>query len=321
MARDYIEIVGSSTVYPFTTVVAERFGRTTVFRTPKVEATGTGGGFKAFCQGLGFGHPDIVSASRAMKPAEFAQCHGQGIDQILEVTIGFDGIVLGQANQTAAIQLTRAQVFLALAERVPSPEQPTQLIPNPYQRWSDIDPALPARAIEVYGPPPTSGTRDAFVQLVVAAGCQQITALASESTACNRLREDGRYIEMGENDNLILRKLQLSPAALGIFGFSFLDQNQDQISAAAIDGNKPTFNRIAQGAYPVSRPLFLYLKTEHIGVVPGIDQFLIELTSERAWGDAGYLAVRGLVPLPKNQRQAQSQRIQTVLNSSLAAGP
>lgn len=309
-ARQYIEIVGSSTVYPFATVVAERFGRATPFRTPKIEATGSGGGFKLFCAGLGLAYPDIVNASRRIKVGELARCEQQGVAEVIEVLIGFDGIVLGQDKHAERLQLTRKELYLALAARVPDPNTAGELIDNPYQSWSDINPALPAHAIEVLGPPPTSGTRDAFVELVMDAGCRQYPWLAEleESNQrrftalCHRLREDGSFIDAGENDNLIVQKLKANPKALGIFGFSFLEQNIDLIQGANIDGHPPEFKAIASGDYPVSRPLYFYVKAAHIGVVPGLLEYLAEFTSEKAWGEEGYLAQKGMIPMPISQR-------------------
>lgn len=309
-ARQYIEIVGSSTVYPFATVVAERFGRATVFRTPKIEATGSGGGIKLFCAGLGLAYPDIVNASRRIKTNEFAQCNKHGVTEVIEVLIGYDGIVLGQDVHVPQLKITRQELFLALAAQVPDPNQPGQLISNPYQTWADINPQLPANNIEVLGPPPTSGTRDAFVELVMAAGCRQFDWLAALEHSqprrfaqiCHHMREDGAFIDAGENDNLIVQKLKANPKAFGIFGFSFLEQNSDQIQGAFIDGHPPVFNAIASGDYPVSRPLYFYVKAAHIGVVPGLREYIAEFTSEKAWGEEGYLAQKGMIPLPRTSR-------------------
>ncbi|BCX80457.1 phosphate transport system substrate-binding protein [Methylomarinovum caldicuralii] len=310
--RDYIYVVGSSTVYPFTTTVAEHFGKATGFPTPKVESTGTGGGMKLFCAGVGVQHPDIEDASRRIKKSEFDRCQKNGVKDIVEVKIGYDGIVLAHSRRAPfKWDLTRRQIFLALAKQIPDPKQPGKLIPNPYQKWRQIDPSLPDIAIKVYGPPPTSGTRDAFVELAMEGGCKTfdwIKALKHEDKhrykeICHGIREDGAYVEAGENDNLIVQKLEADPTTLGIFGYSFLDQNIDKIAGARVDGVEPTFENIAEGKYPVSRPLYIYVKKAHVGLIPGIPQFLDEYTSEKAWGDEGYLADKGLIPMPKEERE------------------
>ncbi len=310
--RNYIYVVGSSTVYPFTTTVAERFGKSTDFPTPKVESTGTGGGMKLFCAGIGVQHPDISDASRRIKRSEFERCQKNGVKEIVEIKIGYDGIVLGYSRKAPhAWNLSRRHIFLALAKEVPDPKNPGKLISNPYHQWNDIDPSLPAVAIKAYGPPPTSGTRDAFVELAMEGGCKTfdwIKELKKEDkhrykSICHAIREDGAYVEAGENDNLIVQKLGADPNALGIFGFSFLDQNIDKINGAKIDGVEPTFENIAEGTYPVSRPLFIYVKKAHVGLIPGIPQFLDEYTSEKAWGDEGYLTDKGLIHMPKEERE------------------
>ncbi|MDA0653648.1 MAG: PstS family phosphate ABC transporter substrate-binding protein [Proteobacteria bacterium] len=296
-ARDQIRIVGSSTVFPFSTTVAEQFGKTTKFKTPVVESTGSGGGMKLFCSGVGEEHPDITNASRRMKKSEFDDCTANGIG-ITEVKIGFDGIVLGSSKAGPDIDLTLAQLFLALAKNVPVDGK---LVENPYKMWSDIDAKLPKQKIEVLGPPPTSGTRDAFVEIAMEGGCESVAGakdLGLTGKACHNIREDGAFIEAGENDNLIVQKLESNPLALGIFGFSFLDQNADKIKAAKIDGVPAEFERIADGDYPVSRSLYFYVKQQHVGVIPGIKEFVGEFTSENAWGPDGYLVDKGLIPLP-----------------------
>ena len=306
--RDYVNIVGSSTVYPFATVVAEQFGRGSRFRTPKVESTGSGGGLKLFCAGIGVQHPDVANSSRRITPTEFEDCAANGVTEIIEVKIGYDGIVLANSRQAMPLELTRPQIFLALAKNVPDPADPGRLIPNPYRSWSDIDPALPAVGIEVLGPPPTSGTRDAFLELVMDTGCAAQPAIAALSgnarqTACHTLREDGAFIEAGENDNLIVQKLEANRAAFGIFGYSFLEQNQDKVQGVTIEGVEPEFDAIAAGDYPVARPLYFYAKKAHVGVIPGIAEFLAEFTSDAASGDFGYLSDKGLVPLPDAERR------------------
>ncbi|MEA3411234.1 MAG: PstS family phosphate ABC transporter substrate-binding protein [Pseudomonadota bacterium] len=310
-ARDYISIVGSSTVYPFATVVAEQFGKTSRFNTPKVESTGSGGGLKLFCAGVGVEHPDVTNASRRIKSSEIENCATHGVAEIVEVKIGYDGIVLANSNKAKQMDLSLKDVYLALARDVPDPKGSEKLIPNPYRTWADVNPTLPKSRIEVLGPPPTSGTRDAFVELAMEGGCKQFdwikamkkTDKSQYKSVCHTVREDGAYIEAGENDNLIVQKLQANPKALGIFGFSFLDQNGDVIQGSMIDGVAPEFEAIADGAYPVSRPLYFYVKKAHIGKVPGIKEYLAEFTSERAWGEEGYLTDRGLIPMPDAERK------------------
>jgi len=309
--RDYINIVGSSTVYPFATVVAEQFGKTTSFKTPKIESTGSGGGFKLFCAGVGVKHPDITNASRAIKDSEKKKCKGNGVTEIVEVKIGYDGIVLANSKNAGAFKVSRKDIFLALAKEIPDPAGGEKLIPNPHKTWKDINPSLPANKIEVLGPPPTSGTRDAFVELAMEAGAKKfdwIKAMKKKDnnrykSICHTVREDGAYIEAGENDNLIVQKLQANPNALGIFGFSFLDQNTDVIQGSFVDGVPPTFDAIADGTYPVSRPLFFYVKKAHVDMIPGIKEYLKEFTSEKAWGPDGYLSEKGLIPMPDDERK------------------
>ena len=310
-ARDHISIVGSSTVYPFATVVAEQFGKTTSFKTPKIESTGSGGGLKLFCAGVGVEHPDVTNASRAIKKSEYDKCMKNGVKEIIEVKIGYDGIVVANSKKTSPLKLTRKDIFLALAKDVPNPDGSETLIPNPYKTWKDVNPDLPNVKIEVLGPPPTSGTRDAFVELAMEGGAKKfafIKAMKKQDkkkykAVCHTVREDGAYVEAGENDNLIVQKLDANPNALGIFGFSFLDQNTDIIQGSFVDGVQPTFDAIADGQYPVSRPLFFYVKKAHVGVIPGIQEYLNEFTSEKAWGPDGYLAEKGMIPMPDQERK------------------
>ncbi len=296
IARDQILIVGSSTVFPFSTAVAEKFGQKTEFRTPVVESTGSGGGLKLFCAGVGEDTPDITNASRRIKVTEFRTCTENGITPI-EVMIGFDGIVLANAKDGPELSLTRDQIYSALARKLPDGRG--GLRDNPHKAWSDIDPALPNVRIEVLGPPPTSGTRDAFVELVMEAAC----ADGIRAEDCGDIREDGAYIDAGENDNLIVQKLEANPDAVGIFGFSFLDQNGDKIKGAVVDGVETSFEQIASGTYPISRSLYLYIKKQHIGSIPGVLEFAVEFTSDAAFGDDGYLADKGLIPLPATDRE------------------
>ncbi|KXX65016.1 PstS family phosphate ABC transporter substrate-binding protein [Marichromatium gracile] len=308
MARDSIYIVGSSTVFPFSTAVAETFGRNTDFATPKVESTGSGGGLKLFCAGVGVDHPDITNASRRMKASEFERCQEAGVEDITEVKIGYDGIALANSREAEQFDLSLRDIWLALAKDVPN--EAGELIPNPYQTWNEVNRDLPEVAIEVLGPPPTSGTRDAFVELAMEGGCKTydfIKAMKKEDKSrykavCHGIREDGAYVEAGENDNLIVQKLVANPDAIGIFGFSFLDQNADQVQGSKVDGVEPTFESIADGDYPVSRSLFFYVKNAHVGTIPGIEEFVAEFTGEQAWGPEGYLVDKGLIPLPDAMR-------------------
>ena len=308
-ARDQIRIVGSSTVFPFSTAVAEQFGQTSGFATPVVESTGSGGGLKLFCAGVGEEHPDMTNASRPIKDSEIETCAANGVKDVTEVKVGFDGIVLANSKVAEPVSLTIPQIWMALAKEVPVDGE---IVANPYTMWNEIDAALPAAKIEVLGPPPTSGTRDAFVELVMETGCEAFPeVVALEETdedkfeeICATMREDGGFVEAGENDNLIVQKLEANPAALGIFGFSFLDQNLDKMQGNFVDGVEPTFENIAAGDYPVSRSLFFYVKNAHVGVIPGIQEYVEEFTSEGAYGEDGYLTDKGLIPLPDDERGA-----------------
>ncbi|MCH9806338.1 MAG: PstS family phosphate ABC transporter substrate-binding protein [Alphaproteobacteria bacterium] len=323
VARDQIKIIGSSTVFPFSTTVAERFGKKTEFKTPVVESTGSGGGLKLFCAGIGDNHPDITNASRRIKSSEVEKCAKNGIKDIVEVKVGFDGIVMANSKKAKPMNLTLKDVFLALAKDVPDGEGKTK--PNPYKTWKDVNPALPADKIEVMGPPPTSGTRDAFVELAMEGGCKSfawIKAMKKKDkkaykALCHTMREDGAFIEAGENDNLIVQKLQANPNALGIFGYSFLDQNADVVQGSNIDGVKPTFEAISDGSYPVSRSLFFYVKKAHVDKVAGIKEFLAEFTSEDAFGGEGYLAEKGLIPMPENERKAWREKVKALQNLTM----
>ena len=308
LAREQIRIVGSSTVFPFSTTVAERFGKSTGFKTPIVESTGSGGGLKLFCAGVGDNDPDITNSSRRIKASEVENCASNGITEIVEVKIGYDGIVLANSIDAPQMALSLRDLWLALAKNVPDGEGKTQ--PNPYRTWADVNPELPDVRIEVMGPPPTSGTRDAFVELAMEGGCKSfdwIKALKSADkdaykTLCHTIREDGAFIEAGENDNLIVQKLEANPDAFGIFGFSFLDQNSDYVQGSVIDGVEPEFELISDGSYPISRSLYFYLKKSRVGKVPGIPEFLAEFTSEKAWGEEGYLTDKGLIPMSEEER-------------------
>ncbi|MEK9723147.1 MAG: PstS family phosphate ABC transporter substrate-binding protein [Rhodospirillaceae bacterium] len=308
-ARDQIRIVGSSTVYPFSTVVAEQFGKSTKFKTPVVESTGSGGGLKLFCAGVGDQHLDITNASRAIKSSEVETCKKNGVTAVTEVKVGYDGIVISNSKASAQMKITRKQLFLALAKTVPDGKG--GFMDNANKMWSDVDASLPKVKIEVLGPPPTSGTRDAFTELVMEEGCDEFSEIkalkksdkSKHKAICQGIREDGGYIEAGENDVLIVKKLEANPNAFGIFGFSFLDQNADKIQGSKVEGVAPAFEAIADGSYPVSRPLFFYVKNAHVGKIPGIAQYLAEFTSEKAWGPDGYLADKGLIPMPDAERK------------------
>lgn len=307
-ARDQIRIVGSSTVFPFSTVVAENFGKTSGFKTPVIESTGSGGGLKLFCQGVGTEHPDITNSSRRIKKSEVELCAKNGVTEITEIKVGFDGIVLANSKKAKHLNLTREQLFLALAKEVPVGGK---LVANPYTNWSQIDKSLPDQPIEVLGPPPTSGTRDAFVELVMEHAAANIAGVKELEKSDPKkfkqvfgsMREDGKFIEAGENDNLMVQKLDTNPAAFAIFGFSFLDQNADKVQGSTIEGSNPTFEKIADGSYPVSRSLYFYVKNAHVGVIPGIKEYVAEFTSAKAAGQEGYLTDKGLIPLPEADRK------------------
>ena len=305
LARDQIRIVGSSTVYPFTTSVAENFGKTSGMKTPVVESTGTGGGMKLFCAGVGEANPDFTNASRRIKKSEFEDCAKNGVTDIVEVKVGFDGLTIASSKDAPAMKLTKQQIFMALAKQVP--DKDGKLVDNPNKMWSDIDASLPKEKIEVLGPPPTSGTRDSFMELALEAGASKFKSLEdlkkSDAKAYEAvwksIREDGAFVEAGENDNLIVQKLQANPAALGIFGYSFLEQNASTIKGTEIDGITPSYETIASGDYKMSRPLFIYAKKQNVGTVPGMAEFLAEYVSDKALGADGYLADKGLITLPE----------------------
>ncbi len=355
--RDIISIVGSSTVYPFATVVAERFGRSSGFKTPKIESTGSGGGLKLFCKGVGTNSPDITNASRRIKKSEFDDCQKNGVKDVVEVLIGYDGIAIANSRKAPQYQMSLKDLYLALAKDVPGPDG--KLIPNPYKNWHDIDPILPSNRIEVLGPPPTSGTRDAFAELVMGGGAEQIPELkhlaelgAGEADAIKAaiaslglpdnlyasmeqkkgkapsgedifktiaysLREDGAYIEAGENDNLIVQKLEANPSALGIFGYSFLEENADMVQGSKIEGVVPDFDTISSGDYPVSRPLYFYIKAAHVGRIPGIKEYAEEFVSDRAMGEDGYLPERGLIPLDDDALAAVQEAVEKMKPMSM----
>lgn len=330
IARDQIRIVGSSTVFPFASAVAEEFGRSTNYKTPIIEPTGSGGGLKDFCAGVGTEHPDITNASRRIKQSEIDMCAKNGVTDIVEVKIGYDGIVLANSNESPVVDFTLRHIWLALAKEVPANEDGSELIANPYKKWSEIDPSLPDLEIEVLGPPPTSGTRDAFVELGMEGGCKTFPAIKAlkdtdknlYKSVCHSIREDGRYVQAGEKDNLIVKKLVNTPGAFGIFGFSFLDQNRDAIHGNPIGGVVPSFDNISSGEYPVSRSLFFYVKKAHVGSIPGIRAYLAEFTSNKAWGEWGYLAEKGLIPMPEEERNEYADdaaKLRTMAEKAAAA--
>ena len=328
MARDQIRIVGSSTVYPFTTAVAEQFGKSNGGKTPIVESTGTGGGLKLFCAGVGADHPDVANASRPIKKGEFDDCQKNGVKDIVELKIGFDGIVVANAKGGPALTLTQDQIFRALAKEIPGADG--KLVANPNKTWKDVDASLPAEKIEVLGPPPTSGTRDAFLELVMEKGAEKsdvLKAMKDDDKKNNTknfekvwksVREDGVWIDAGENDNLIVQKLEANPKAVGVFGYSFLEENTAKIKGAKIAGVEATYDTIASGKYPVSRPLFVYVKKQHADVIPGLKEFAVEFTSTKSMGEDGYLSKKGLIALPKADREAVAK---TAAALSAMVGP
>ncbi len=312
-ARDQVKIVGSSTVYPFSSSVAEELGATTKLPTPVVESTGSGGGMKLFCAGNGLDTPDITNASRRMKTKEFTLCQENGVTDITESVIGFDGIAFAQAKSNAAFDISKENLALAVAKEVPSKDGKS-LIANPYKKWSDIDASLPNREIIVYGPPKSSGTRDAFEELVMQAVFKKMpvyTDLYKADKKANKkykkysqIRTDGVYVEAGENDNLIVQKLTKNTDAFGVFGFSFLIENDDVIQGATINGVKPTPETISSAKYPVSRSLFFYIKNSHSKEVPAMDKYVDLFMSEKMIGKDGILGEIGLIPLPDATRAA-----------------
>ena len=306
-ARDQIRIVGSSTLYPFATVVAEKFGISTKFKTPVVESTGSGGGLKIFCQGIGPRYVDITNSSRRIKSKEIKKCAENGITDITEVKVGYDGIVIANSKSSEQMNLDRKHIWLAIGKNIMINGK---IIQNPHKTWKDVDPSLPDIKIEILGPPPTSGTRDAFVELALQGGCKKFASVKKIKKTdkkafkklCRTIREDGAYIEAGENDNLIVAKLDQNPKALGVFGYSFLNQNKDKLQGSIIEGNTPTFENISSGKYPVSRSLYFYIKNAHVGKIPGMNEYIAEFTSEKAFGTGGYLQEKGLIPAPDSER-------------------
>ena len=320
--RKHIHIVGSSTLYPFMAVIAENFGRDDEFKTPVVEATGTGGGFKLFCAGIGVEFPDFVNASRKIQNSEIQKCTQNGVKKIVEIKIGYDGIVLANSKTQSKYQFSLAQIFLAIAKEIPNPKNPQQLIANPYKKWREIDENLPDKNIAIYGPPSTSGTRDAFVELVLQKVCLQLPAFVKtysdeklRAKKCQLIRSDVIFIEAGENDNLIVQKLKNNQDALGIFGFSFLEENYQLLQASIIDNIEPSFESIINGNYKISRPLFVYFKKEHLDLIASMRQFIEEIISKNTLGNEGYLLQKGLIPLTDLELQAVKEQIEIDLKN------
>lgn len=310
--RDQVWAAGSSTVFPFATRVAENVAKTTGGRPAKVESLGTGGGFKLFCGGAGAGFPDVANASRPIKKSEFEQCAANGVTEIVEIKIGYDGIVIANAKSGPTYNFKLDQVYRGLAAELPSPSGYAK---NTAKTWKDVDPALPAQAILVYGPPPTSGTRDAFSELAMEKGARKIPTLETLRGAdedafkakAHTIRSDGAWVDSGENDNAIVQTLTKTPNALGAFGYSFLENNMDTVKAASIDGVAPTFETISNGTYPISRSLYVYVKKANIGVTPGLREFVNAFVSDAATGKGGYLQQRGLIPLSAEEHAAQKK--------------
>ncbi|KGF70558.1 phosphate ABC transporter substrate-binding protein [Hoeflea sp. BAL378] len=313
VARDQIKIVGSSTVFPYSQAAAEEYANKTGSAAPVVESTGTGGGFKAFCGGIGPDFADITGASRAIKESEVKLCADNGVTDITEALIGYDGLSIAHARSAPDMDLTEEQIFKALAAELPDGKG--GFVANPNKKWSDIDASLPDFDIIAFGPPPTSGTRDAFVELVMHDGCKDLAGMADLKKAdedkwnevCSRMRQDGPFVEAGENDNLIVQRLESDPNAVGIFGYSFLYENNDKLKAVKVAGVEPTFETIADFSYPVARPIYFYVKNAHRDVIPGMNEFLTEYLSDEALGPDGYLPERGLTPL-SDEKRAEVQK-------------
>lgn len=338
--RQGLRIVGSSTVFPFTTAVAENFGAKTEFPTPVVESVGTGGGMNLFCAGVGLDFPDFTGASRRMLATEFQLCRDNGVTSVTEIRIGFDGIVLANSIDAEPVDFDLEDIYLALAAEIPMPvdgageamftpagalrdgfshsdaagHDCATFIVNPYRRWSEVDSNLPPERIEVFGPPPTSGTRDAWIELGINGGARKIPCMAEMrasdrvrfNTLASRLREDGAWIDGGEDDNVIVRTVNNTPGMFGVFGYSYLEQNADRVQGAEIDDVAPLYDMISSGEYPISRSMYVYVKNQHDGIVPGLRAFIEELTDDEAWGPFGYLGDRGLIALPEERRRTEA---------------
>ncbi|MGF1621388.1 MAG: substrate-binding domain-containing protein [Rhodomicrobiaceae bacterium] len=309
-ARDQIKIVGSSTVFPYTQAVAEEFAKKSGNKAPVLESTGTGGGMKIFCQGVGEAEADVTGASRQMKPSEWEDCQKNGVTDVTEVLLGYDGISIAISNAGPDFDLSLTQIYLALAKEVPVDGK---LVDNPYKKWSEIDASLPDIDILAYGPPPTSGTRDAFVELAMHEGCMKLDYFQANKDQvkdkCTPMRQDGPFVEAGENDNLIVQRLEADANAVGIFGYSFLYENNDKLKAAKISGIEPSFDTIADFSFPISRPIFIYIKNAHMDVIPGLKEFVAEYTSDEALAPGGYLTERGLTPMLDEKRKEVQESV------------
>ncbi len=326
-ARDQIKIVGSSTVYPFSSYVAEELGATTKFKTPVVESTGSGGGMKLFCAGAGMDTPDFTNASRRMKAKEFKKCQKNGVKEITEIVVGYDGIAIAQSKKARPLNLTRKEMMLAVAAEVPSKDG-SHLIANPYHFWDEINPKLPHRKITIYGPPTSSGTRDAFEDMILKHLTKHMSVYTDLYKAdpkknkkykkYHEIRQDGVYVPSGENDNLIVQKLGKDTEALGIFGYSYLEENSDSIAAATIEGVAPAPETVQNGSYPLSRSLYFYIKKAHIGKVLGMMEYARLFTSEEMIGDDGACAEIGLIPLPKKLRDHYRSQLEHLTNLTAA---
>ncbi|MEQ9504633.1 MAG: substrate-binding domain-containing protein [Hyphomonas sp.] len=325
-ADQKIKIVGSSTVAPFSRTIAERFGATTSFATPIVESTGTGGGFKAFCAGVGPTEPSIANASRPIKDSERNLCVAAGVNNITEVPLGYDGIVVANAKEGPMFDLTKPELYLALAKDIP--DGAGGFKPNPYKNWNEVAPNLPAKPIMVLGPPPTSGTRDAFVELGMELGALEIPELAALKETdedafkayAHTVRTDGAWVDFGENDTAIVQSLVKSPDAIGVLGFSFLEQNGDRVKGANLGGIEPTFENITNRQYGLARVMYFYVKDQNIPLVPGLAEFVTESVSDGAAGEDGYMIEKGLIPLHEAEL-GKAQEIAATLQTGAAATP
>ncbi len=318
-SRDQIRAVGSSTVYPFAKAVSDSLAKSnTEFKSPIIESTGTGAGMKLFCAGVGVQHPDIVNASRRIKKSEFEDCQKNGVKDIIEIQVGLDGIAFGEAKNGPSIPLTQADVYKALAAN-PFGK------PNTAKTWADVNPALPAIPILVYGPPSTSGTRDALKELILMKGCDTDPAMKAlkdsnkeeHEKICTEVRNDGAYVDAGENDNLIVQKLEANPKALGVFGFSYLEENMDKLKGSSMNGVAPTYASISDFSYPGARPLYIYVKAAHISAIKGLKEYLGEWAKN--WSKGGLLARQGMVVSPDDV-QAKNAKVVTDLTVMTADG-
>ncbi len=319
--RRNIRIVGSSTVYPFSKAVAERFSRANPgVPAPVVESTGTGAGIKLFCGGVGAGHPDITNASRRIKASEFKTCAANGVTQITEIAVGLDGLSIATGKSTALSNLTTQELYYALA-KTPFGK------PNPTKTWKDVNGKYPAIPIRIYGPPTTSGTRSSVEDLLMEPGCATSPAMvalkasneAKYNQICKGIREDGAYITAGENDNLIVQKLASNPGTVGLFGYSYLEENLGTLKGISLNGVAPSYQAIASFKYPGARPLYIYVKNAHLNAIPGIKAFAAEYVREATFGPSGYLKGVGLISLTDAARQ-RSARFATSMTPMTAAG-